>query len=470
MRKPILTGATLAALATIVGCGDDSTTNNNEPTVVIPLGGLADSTGTSATILYSAALNLAATQMNEGLSQAGSNIRFDLQVRDSQSSPDVARPQVVELINESGIKGLVSDNSGTTVAMNMLNYASEGEASRQVPIACYLCSSAFINNPDSTNADAVRQAAERDADNWLFRTFFINRFEAIVQTQIAVGRANGGDVNNDGLFKLAVYAVNDSYGRSSADAVIAGAEALHDGNTVVEVIYVEPSADANSYDWSADLALLMDNHNEETNATDGEPDAIFLSLLPLATTAAARAYSEGGYTAPIQSTTAFRRNYILRSLGEAAEGMEGNSPPLYADNASGATFFSTFQDATGEGPEMGCAGAYDSAVSLMLASLQAAVGLENPSDVTSAAVREQMTHLNEAGGEVVGTGPAEFERAIELILAGTPINYEGASGASDYDGAGDVYPKLVHWRVTDGAFAELESYDCSSDPLCPLAQ
>ena len=45
--------------------------------------------------------------------------------------------------------------------------------------------------------------------------------------------------------------------------------------------------------------------------------------------------------------------------------------------------------------------------------------------------------------------PGEWEKAKELIAAGTDINYEGASGSHEFDEKGDV-PGVVIETVIDG--------------------
>jgi hypothetical protein len=70
----------------------------------------------------------------------------------------------------------------------------------------------------------------------------------------------------------------------------------------------------------------VDTRNEGTNMEDGEPDTVFLALLPVGSAAATKAYREAGYDIPLQATTAFRRLHILRSLGPIAEGVEGRIP------------------------------------------------------------------------------------------------------------------------------------------------
>jgi hypothetical protein len=59
---------------------------------------------------------------------------------------------------------------------------------------------------------------------------------------------------------------------------------------------------------------------------------------------------------------------------------------------------------------------------------------------------------------------------VALIAQGKPIQYDGASGSCAFDAAGDLFPPLVHWKVENQQFMELESYNCSdAQPLCPAS-
>jgi hypothetical protein len=449
----------------LAACGSNGAMTSDPNAIVI--GALADSTGASATTLYATAINLAASQMNQAMAAAKSNIRFNVRVVDSQSDPMHSQAAVADLINNERIKGVVTDISGDTVAVNMLNYDGNFSAGYQVPVTCYLCSSAFINNPDSVDADMVRQNAMRDGEGWLFRTFFNAKYEAAVQTRIALNRGDQGDVNGDGVFKVGVYASDDAYGQSSAAAVKDVVGQLRAGKSAVEVLFQPPKVDANSYDWGGALATLLDDRNEETKEVDGKPDAIFITLLSLGATAAAKAYHEAAYTTPLQATTAFRRNYILRSLTSAAEGIEGNSPRLVADDESGSAFKNAFEIASsGEPTEMGCSGAYDSTIALMLAAVKASIDLPNPSDVPASEVRAALAQITDPEGTVIHATVDDFARAYQVLRDGGTVSYRGASGATNYDPAGDAHPALVHWKVQQQRFIESEGYDCESDPLC----
>ncbi|MBS3850129.1 ABC transporter substrate-binding protein [Devosia sp. J2-20] len=66
----------------------------------------------------------------------------------------------------------------------------------------------------------------------------------------------------------------------------------------------------------------------------------------------------------------------------------------------------------------------------------------------SAALRE----VASAPGEKIL--PGEWSKAVELIKAGTDIDYEGAGGVLDFDAAGDVDGIIVELTVEGGKFVE----------------
>jgi ABC-type branched-subunit amino acid transport system substrate-binding protein len=453
-------------LAAVAACGE------GPPPVAphaIPLGALADvSGGTGSTTQYKAAAELAARQMNQGLQLAGSDIRFALKVLDSRGDPVTSQAAAIDLINNHDAVGLVTDFSAVTAAVNQLNYDPSRGARRKVPVGCYGCSSSFLNDSSYVDADPMIQAAHRDADNWLFRVFYNGKYESLLQARVALGQgpAANGDVNGDGRFKLGIYAQNDSYGRSTVAETTEAIQALAPGRALsIEVIEVDHRVDINSYDWGRDLGRFFDD-----KAADGAPDvpadALFVALLPNPAMAAVKTYREAAFTAPLLTTSAFRRNYILRNLGPVANGVEGNSPFLYANDESGLLFHDALVSAIGEPPEQLCANTYDGVVALMLSSLMAAVHLDRPDEVEPEAVRAAMTRLFDPAGEVVRPTPADFARAFSAIQAGRSINYRGASGVK-FDARGENFPRLVHWRVEGGRFRDLEAYDCSPQaPAC----
>jgi ABC-type branched-subunit amino acid transport system substrate-binding protein len=459
----------LAVLATLaLGC---TTTDEEDPIApdAIRIAALIDQTGTSATLAYGAAIKLAFSQMNQALARSSqSGIRFGLLLRDTASKTTQAVMQARDVVGAAGARALITEISADTIGVNALNYA---DPPLNVPINCFACSSSFINNPMAIDAVPANQISERDEKNWLHRLFMNSKYEAAVQMRVAMSRGIEGDVNGDGKFKVALIATDDPYGKGWESSLRTKMDEMHRDNSSVEVMYVDPKVNDTSYNWNTDLSRLVDKHNETTNLDDGQPDTVFLALLPVGSAAATKAYREAGYTIPLQATTAFRRLHILRSLGAAAEGVEGGSPRAAAGE-SGAAFEAAFKGEYGEDPEMLSSGAYDCAVTHMLAALVAVGTGSDPAAADSDAIRASLDKINDPAGVRVKVGIEEFARAADLIKAGKTINYQGATGDTTFDAYGNNSPLMVHYKVEGRQFIEHETYTCAdNNPLCaPPAQ
>jgi Periplasmic binding protein len=428
---------------------------------VIRVGAVVDQTGGSTSPLYRAAVELAARQMNEALARSDSRLRFELVFGDSKSNPSFAQSEAIRLINQEQVKALVTDSSGVTVAVNRLNYDPGSPAQQKVPITCFQCSSSFINDANVTDTDGITQAAQRDPDNWLFRVFYVAKYEAAVLVQIALKATNEGKGNGDGNFKIGIFA--DAGHRALATGIAASLPSFYKDPSSTELIYMS-TLDKIGSDW----AKVVDNTNEATGKADGVPDVVIVAMLPQAAAEAIKTYRQGGHSIPILSNNSFRRNYILAAMGAVANGLEGSSVTLVDKSASGQAFLEAFKAATGQSPEMTSSGAYDCAVTLMLAALAAAGDVKNPREVTPADIRRGLTAINDPAGRKVRPTVEDFSAAIALIAEGKPINYEGAYDSDDWDAAGDMFPPLVHWKVENEQFVEYELYRCSpQQPLCP---
>src|SRR3954454_17229195 len=97
----------LGVVFSLSACGGGS----SQPTVThtIPIGALAALTGNGATLDYQKAFQLAQDQMNQALQKAGSSIRFNVTVADSQGSAAAATAAATQLIGTQGVKAIVTD-------------------------------------------------------------------------------------------------------------------------------------------------------------------------------------------------------------------------------------------------------------------------------------------------------------------------------------------------------------------------
>src|SRR4029078_4820079 len=135
-------------------------------------------------------------------------------------------------------------------------------------------------------------------------------------------------------------------------------------------------------------AKVVDTANEATGRTDGVPDVVIVAMLPEAASEAIKTYRQGGPGIPNLSNNSFRRNYILKQVGAAANGLEGSSVTLADKSGSGEAFLKACQAAAGQSPAMTSSGAYDATATLMLAALVAAGDAKRPRDVAPTDIRD----------------------------------------------------------------------------------
>ena len=90
--------------------------------------------------------------------------------------------------------------------------------------------------PTLTESDPVTQAAERDVDNWLFRVFYVAKYEAAVLVQIALNKTSGGKGNGDGNFKIGILA--DAGHRALATGIAAALPSFYQQPSSTEIIYM----------------------------------------------------------------------------------------------------------------------------------------------------------------------------------------------------------------------------------------
>jgi len=137
---------------------------------------------------------------------------------------------------------------------------------------------------------------------------------------------------------------------------------------------------------------------------------------------------------------------IIKALGpENVEGMMGTAP-----GAAGGKPLNLFNEAYkkefGRLPPLPfITNAYDATVVIGLAAYAT---IQKGMDPTSINIRDNLREVAGPPGEIIM--PGEFEKAFDLLKKGQDINYEGAAGAVDFDGNGDVVTPIEVWKYTGG--------------------
>jgi len=232
-----------------------------------------------------------------------------------------------------------------------------------------------------------------------------------------------------GVTELGITYVNNDYGKGLADNFSAAYTAAG-GKVLANVAHEEGKAE-----YRAELGQL---------AAAGASNLLVLAYANgSGKTVLQQAIESGDFTA-YYGADGMVDNVLLEGFGGGLDGMTAMRPsePTGAGTeafnavaaAGGMTTGSTFQQQT-----------YD-ATFLMALALQKTGGSK---DGIAQALRDVAT----APGETIL--PGEWKKAVDLLAAGTDINYEGASGPVEFDAAGDVAGSVVEMTVKDGAFAEV---------------
>jgi ABC-type branched-subunit amino acid transport system substrate-binding protein len=433
---------------------------------VIVLGQLIDRTGSIATPSWAESIRLAVTHANQALKQSGKSVRFEVAEANSGNAPDMARAGALQLVKQQNAKAIITDSSQDDIGVNMLNY--DGDASHQldVPIVCMACTTPSINSPEAQDGDVVKQAALRNGKGWNFRTTMSDAYQARMVVRMLVSAAQKGDVNGDGKFKLSIYASDDPYGHGFSDAIKGDALKVHPG-AIIEQVYHDVKANPAEYDWAADVAKVTDKKSH--GKPDALPDAVVEITFPKFSVGFTKAYLASGTKVRLVHTHNFRAARVIETLKAAVEGQEGTSQAVLGEGISAQAFADDLKSSTGQPPAFRDAAAYDAAMTVMLAALQAAERrhLPDPALVSGSEIRDAMRSINDPKGERINAGGPGTAHALELIAAGKPMDYQGASGPCNFDEHGDTVTQLARFVVQGGKFVDVEKFDCVKEPSCP---
>ena len=470
----------VALVAALVGCGSETPQNGMPGVKTLVLGAVMDQATASAYYSWPSSAKLAVDQVNEGLATAGAGVRISLMLNDTSQDASVATMKSLELVRMRGARALVVDTSRSAIAVTKMMYDADPANDLDVPITCVTCTAPNLNDPMAVGTDDIDTATLRDAKGWTFRTCNRATEQTAVLQRAILARGTQGDANGDGKFKIAILILDDNSGHGFVKST---QKLFADSNPQViveKIVLPGPMIDVNnSTFWDGIASRLVDGNSDcvQDPGTptgclpavmgDGEPDVIMENLNPGYNIAISRALTRANNHVTFFHAHAFRAAQTAEILRSAINGQQGVSAVLYDDSPSGMQFARDVHATLGRDPALLDSSVYDATVTMSLALVKASRGLPDPSLVTGAQVRDALKQLNEPGGEMVGVGALEFAKAYQRFVAGTPINYQGASGPVDFDANGNVWVKLALYAGVDGTFVDLQKFDCVSDPGCP---
>ncbi|WP_050526309.1 ABC transporter substrate-binding protein [Pseudorhodobacter aquimaris] len=258
--------------------------------------------------------------------------------------------------------------------------------------------------------------SDAEDDGLFFRTSPSDARQGEVTAQILIDR---------GAKSIAISYTNNDYGKGLSDSIAAAFEAKG-GSVTANTAHEDGKAD-----YSAEVATLA--------AAGGD-------VLVVA------GYVDQGGKGIIQAsldTGAFDTFYLpdgmygdslIEAIGSGLDGTYGTIP---GTDSEGAAKFAELATAAGFDPTSSFTGESYDAAALILLAMQAAQSTDSK-DWTA-----KVMDIANAPGEKIE--PGQLGRALELIAAGTDIDYVGAT-AVEFIGNGESAGSFREFTVTDGAF------------------
>ncbi|MCX7961937.1 MAG: ABC transporter substrate-binding protein [Burkholderiales bacterium] len=368
----------------------------------VKIGGVLPLTGSMAPITkkIAQAAELAIEHINQGGGIKGCPVQFIL--RDDQGQPTVgvdAAKYLVEVERVAAFTGTIS--SGITGPI----ISSVTAPSRVVQITCCSTASAFTLDGRS--------------GGYFFRTIPTSKTQAY---------ATATETARRGFKRTAVIYVNTDFGTDML-RFYRQAVAKLGGDIVVEVPYND-----NQPSYRAEV----------TRALAAKPESLLLIGFPKDAVTIVREWLSLGGPRQVALNNSMRTMDFVNGVGarfvEDFFGMDNAQVAGPHVDAFNRLFEEKYKADT-KGP--GIHTQYDAVMVLGLA-------MNIAKDLTGPSIRDAVRQVHAPNGTVVGTGPAEFRKALELIRAGRPIKYHGATGPIEFDANGDVTGPALVWRITNG--------------------
>ncbi len=241
-------------------------------------------------------------------------------------------------------------------------------------------------------------------------------------------------VLDEGIKKVAVTYVNNDYGVGIGQTFIDAYKAA--GGEVVAAEKHEEKK--NSY--RSELATL---------AKAGGEALVVIAYAGDSGSTIVKQAIEGGLFTRFVGTDGLRDEALIKEVGaDALKTSFFSSPTSPADNPAQKTLHDMFNAEYKEGADKAFVDqTYDATFLTMLA-------IEKAGSADKTKIAAALREVASAPGEKVG--PGEWAKAKELIKAGKDIDYDGAGGAYDFDGNGDVLGYIGKFVVDGDKYKQTE--------------
>ncbi|MCL6534377.1 MAG: ABC transporter substrate-binding protein [Armatimonadetes bacterium] len=370
----------------------------------IKIGTLLDYTGALAEFgppLRNSA-ELAAQHINEAGGLLGGRT-LELVHEDAATTPSVALDRAKKLVEIDKVPAIVGAlASGVTVPV-----------AQTVTIP----NTVLLISPASTSP-LLTYLPEDEGQDLLFRTCPSDALQGVVLGKLAAEL---------GYTTASVIYVSNPYGQGLKDEFKRSFE-RHGGRVVSEAAHPEETQPS----YVAELRRL----------TEAQPDVLVAIGYPGHATIYLKEAIEGGYIKKFLFVDGTKSERIIEAVGaEALEGMYGTAPGS-EKTPSQEIFNAEYQRVYKElPPQPFMTNTYDAVILLALA-------IQRAGKADGLAIRDALRSVANPPGEIISAGG--MKRAFELLKENSELDYEGASGAVNFDAHGDVITPIEIWQYTKG--------------------
>ena len=387
--------------------GTTSTSSGGAPADAkqLKLGSLLPSTGDLASL--GAPMIAAVPLLVETVNQCGgvNGAPVELVKADDQTDPAAGTEAMNRLVTVDKVAGVVG-SFGSSVSMAGATIAARNKV--------------MMVSPGSTNPDFTKKA--KDFQGFWARTAPSDAYQAPALAKLAYDK---------GFRKVATIVINNDYGIGFEKEFITAFKAL--GGTIVN------EAKPTRYEPKATTLKT-----EASEVFGSKPDAVAAIMYGASGSLLLKsAYEQGvSQNIPVLLTDGMYADDLAAKVGKAkdgkfvATGVIGTIPG--ADGTALANFSKIWEAKLKRPVGAYAAHSWDAASLMVLAAQASKLN-------TGDGIRSKIREVANGPGEVV----TDVCKGLELLKAGKPINYQGASGNVDIDENGDVIGSYDVWTVKD---------------------
>ena len=430
----LLRGALVAAGIVALSNATLAAAQDSKPPT-INIGQIAPFTGSAAEFgaFYEDGAQLAVKQINTAAEEVfGGPIIDNLVTADSATLPTPAIEGARKLVQVNGVPAIIGGwSSGVTIAVA----ESVTIPSGVLQVANGATSPLLSVLPSDNDADL------------LFRTTSPDTFQGIVAAQLA-----NGEIIDDNKYQTAstIY-INNPYGQGLSNSF------------------------ADSFKERGGKILNQIPHPEEVQPTyrsqlsaalKGDPDLLVVVSYPGHTSVVLKEARDFFDMDNYQFVDGNKSEAVVKAVGaDALAGSFGTAPGQDPESQGYQQFSKSYKSEMNRDriPPF-TTSAYDAAMAIGLALAKAVADDLSAEEITGTALRDRLRPVSNSPGTKVTGGTQEgVTKALQMIADGQDIDYIGASGAVDFNDAGDVVTPIVIWKYTADGKIETVGYQKAED-------